>query len=205
MSWSFATTSWDMLWHMWLLIRLQKLFLKVYGKDTSQSPEHQPSSWVTEEPTLKAASSVSCVSSWASRKWELCHITTRLMDKWSEPTKCWCKWLENWVKIRRQPGPSTYQNWYMLTNPQDWPSLDTACTIRCLDNDHAYQLTFIFPPSWAQKTPACQSLCCWLMWATVHSLQGGSSTVHIWGWKAEVILWSLISCHFTGARQPGLG
>ena len=30
----------------------------------------------------------SSVSSWASRKLDLHHITLRLMDKWSEPTKC---------------------------------------------------------------------------------------------------------------------
>ena len=51
-------------------------------------------------------------------------------------TKCWCWWLENWVKIRRQTGLSIYQNWCMLTIPQDQPSLDTAHTIWCLGDDH---------------------------------------------------------------------
>ena len=38
-----------------------------------------------------------------------------------------------------------------------------------------------------RKTPACQSLHCWLMCTTVQSLQGSASAV--WGWQAEVILW----------------
>ena len=104
MFWSFVTTSWDILWYMWLLIRLPKLLLNFCGKDTSQSSEHQPSSWVTKGPTLRATSSASCVSSWAFRKQELCHTTPRLMDRWIKLTKCWYRWLENWVKIRRQTG-----------------------------------------------------------------------------------------------------
>ena len=82
----FCNTSWDMLWHMWPLIRLQKLLLSCFGKDTSQSLQCQPSSWVTEEPTLRAISSVSCVSSWAFRRQEVCLTTPRLMNRWNEPT-----------------------------------------------------------------------------------------------------------------------
>ena len=65
MFWSFVTASQDMLWHMWLWIRWQKLLLNFCGKGTSWSLEHWPSSWVTEELILRATSSVSCVSSWA--------------------------------------------------------------------------------------------------------------------------------------------
>ena len=136
---------------MWHLIRPQKLLLIFCGKDTSQSLEHQPSSWVTEGPTLRATSSASCVSSWAFGKRELHHTTPKLTDRWSKLIKHWCGWLENWVKIRRQTGLSIYWNWYMLTIPQDQPSQDTAHTIWCLGNDCTYPLTSIFPLSWAQK------------------------------------------------------
>ena len=70
-----------------------------------------PSSWVTEEPTVRATSSVSCVSSWAFGKQELHCSTPRQTGRWSKLTKHWCGWLENWVKIGRQTGLSTYQNW----------------------------------------------------------------------------------------------
>ena len=137
---------------MWLLIRLQKHLLNFCGKVTSWSSEYWPNSWVTKEPTLRATSSVSCVSSWAFGRQELCLTTPRLMDKWNEPTKCWCRWLGNWVKIRRQTGLNIYQSWCMVTTPQDQPSWDIARTIWCLGDDHTYPLTFIFPLSWAQKS-----------------------------------------------------
>ena len=38
---------------MWPQIKLQKPLLSSCGKDTSQSLEHWPSSWVTEKPTWK--------------------------------------------------------------------------------------------------------------------------------------------------------
>ena len=142
--------TWDMSWHMWLLIRWQKLLLNFYGKATSWSSEHWPSSWVTEGPPLRATSSVSCVSSWAFKRWELCHTTPRPMDRWSQPTKHWCGWLGNWVKIRRQTGLSISQNWCMLTTPWDWPSLGTAHITWCLGDDCACPLLFL-PLLWAQK------------------------------------------------------
>ena len=132
-------------------LRQWRLLLNFCGKDTSQSSRHWPRSWVTEGPTLRATSSVRCVSSWAFRKQELCHTTPRLTGRWSKLTKCWCGWLENWVKSRRQPGWGIYQNWCMLTIPQDQPSPDTAHTIWCLGDDCAYLLIFIFPLLWAQK------------------------------------------------------
>ena len=52
--------------------------------------------------------------------------TSRPMDRWSKPTKCWCGWLGNWVKIGRQTGISIYQNWCMHTTPQDRPLPGTA-------------------------------------------------------------------------------
>ena len=48
------------------------------------------------------------------------------MGRWSKPTKHWCGWLGNWVKIKRQTGQTSYQNWCMLTTPWDWPSLGTT-------------------------------------------------------------------------------
>ena len=77
----------------------------------------------------------------------------------------------------------------MLAIPCNQPSLDTTHTIWCLGDDHTYPLTFIFPPSGTQKMPACWLLHCWLMWATVQSLQRGTSAVHLWSWKVEMILW----------------
>ena len=79
----------------------------------------------------------------------LYHCQTNEQVEWA--TKHWGKWLENWVKIRRQTGPSTYQNWYMLTISQDWLSPDTSHIIWCLGNDCAYPSTFIFTPSQTQK------------------------------------------------------
>ena len=63
--WSFASTWWNTSWHMWPPVKLQKPLLSFCGKDISQFLEHQPSSWVTEEPTSKATSSESFVSLWA--------------------------------------------------------------------------------------------------------------------------------------------
>ena len=74
MFWSFATTSWSTLWCTWPLIRLWKLFLCFCGKVTSRSSEPWPSSWVTEEPTLKAMLSKSFVSLWVYRRLGL-HLT----------------------------------------------------------------------------------------------------------------------------------
>ena len=91
----------------------------------------------------------------------------------------------------------------MLTTPWDQPSPGTACITWCLGNNCTCPLTFISPQLWAKKTPVCQSLHCWLTWVTVRSLQRSASTVLIWGWKAEVILWLQGQCHFTGTRQPG--
>ena len=72
--WSFVTTLWNMLWHTWSLIKLQKLLLSFCGKDTSQSLEHWPSSWATKGPTLKAPSTESFVNLWAYRRLGL-HLT----------------------------------------------------------------------------------------------------------------------------------
>ena len=62
----------------------------------------------------------------------------------------------------------------------------------------------LFPHSFEHREmPVCQSLHCWLMWVTARNLQRSTSTVLIWGWKAEVIIWSQGQCHFTGTRWPG--
>ena len=125
---------------------LVKFLWQGYISIFSQAPE-----WLRGQLWEQHTSSASCVSSWAFRKQELCHTTPRLMDRWIKLTKCWYRWLENWVKIRRQTGLSTYWKWYILTIPWDQPSPDTAHTIWGLGNDHAYPLTFIFPLSWLQK------------------------------------------------------
>ena len=91
-SWSFVATLWYMLWCMWPLIKLQKLLLSSCGKDISQSSEHRPSCWVTEEPTLKAKSSDSFVSSWAYRRLGLHPTMLKPMDRCCKLTKCWCVW-----------------------------------------------------------------------------------------------------------------
>ena len=90
--WSFATTLWNMLWHTWPLTKLQKLLLSFCGKDISWSSEHQPSSWVNEEPTLKATSLENFVSLWLYGRFGL-HLTMlKPMDSWNELTKHWCTW-----------------------------------------------------------------------------------------------------------------
>ena len=69
-----------------------KMLLSFCGKDILQSSEHQPSSWVTDGPTLKETSSESFVSLWAYRNLGL-HLTMlKKMDRWNELTKCWCTW-----------------------------------------------------------------------------------------------------------------
>ena len=99
----------------------------------------------------RATSSVSCASSWAFGRWELCSATPKQMDKWSKSMKYWCGWLGNWVKIERQTGLSISQSWCMLTTPWDQPSPGTACITWCLGDDLACLLTFISPQLSAQK------------------------------------------------------
>ena len=89
---AFATTLWNTLWQMWLLIRLQKLLLSFCGKVISWSLDPQPSTWVTEESTLRATSSESSVSLWEYGRLGL-HLTIlKPMNKWNKLTKCWCTW-----------------------------------------------------------------------------------------------------------------
>ena len=89
---SFVTTLQNMVWHTWPPTKLQKLLLSFCDKVISQSLEHQPSSCVTDEPTLKATSSENFASLWAYRRLGL-HLTMlKPMDRWSELTKHWCAW-----------------------------------------------------------------------------------------------------------------
>ena len=53
--WSFVTILWNTSCHMWLLITLQTLLLCFCGKDTSQSLEHQPSSWATDRANFESS------------------------------------------------------------------------------------------------------------------------------------------------------
>ena len=60
MGWTFCcfvTTLQNMSWHTWPSIKLQRLLPSFCGKDMYWSSEHWPSSWLTEELTLKATSS----------------------------------------------------------------------------------------------------------------------------------------------------
>ena len=61
----FVTILQNTLCCMWPPIILWKLLLSFCHKVTSQSLEHQPNSWGTKGPTLKATSSESFVSLWA--------------------------------------------------------------------------------------------------------------------------------------------
>ena len=79
----FCDILWNMSWHMWPLTRLWKLLLHFCGKATSWSLEHQPSSWVTEGPTLKATSSESFASFWAHGRLGLHHTMLKPMDRWN--------------------------------------------------------------------------------------------------------------------------
>ena len=104
-SWINPKTWWTF-WSLWPIyethygicdpqINLQKLLLSFCSKDISWSLEHQPSSWVTEEPTLKAMSSESFASLWAYGRLGL-HLTMlKPMDRWNEFTKHWGTWQGN--------------------------------------------------------------------------------------------------------------
>ena len=95
----FCNHLWSTSWHMWPLIKLQRLLLSFCGKATSRSLEHWPNSWVTEGPTLKATSSESFVSIWTEGRLGL-HLTMlKPMDRWNELMH-----IGNWVKTRRQTG-----------------------------------------------------------------------------------------------------
>ena len=78
-------------------------------------------------------------------------------------------------KDQKADWPKHLQSWCMLTTPQDQPSLGTACITWCLGGDlPVHQLLFSHYCE-HRKTPACQSLHCWLMWVTAWSLQGSTS------------------------------
>ena len=90
--WSFMTILQNTSLCTWPPIKLQKLLSGFCGKATSWSLEHWPSSWVTEEPALKATSSESFVGLWAYGKVGL-HLTMlRPMARLNELTKCRCTW-----------------------------------------------------------------------------------------------------------------
>ena len=173
--WSSVTTLWNMSWHMWPLIKLWKLLLCFCGKDTSWSLEHWPSSWVNEEPTLKATSSESFVSLWAYGRLGL-HLTMlKPMDRENELIKCWCAGEGNKVRTgkqmdRKQTGHKICTSWCMLTTLGDWPSPDIAHIIWCLGANHAYLSTSVSPTIRGTKTPVCWPLCHWAMWTIVGSL-----------------------------------
>ena len=61
---------------------------KFLWQDISQSSEHWQSSWVTEEPTLKATSSESFATLWTCRRLGLSLTMLKPMDKLSKLTKC---------------------------------------------------------------------------------------------------------------------
>ena len=62
-------------------VKMRKLLLSFYAKDTSWSLEHRPSSWATEGPTLKATSSESFAGLWAYGRLGF-HLTMlKAMDK----------------------------------------------------------------------------------------------------------------------------
>ena len=78
-SWISKTISLNMYWHMWPLIKLQKLSLNFYMEAISLSLEPWPGSWVTEVLALPVASLRNCVRSLASNDYRLCPTTPRLM------------------------------------------------------------------------------------------------------------------------------
>ena len=175
---------------MWLQIRLQKLLLDSCGKDTSWSLEHWPSSWVTQGANFKRNIPVSCVSPWAFRRSELHFITlqTNGQVEWAHQTLIWMigKLSKDWKADCPKHLPELVQA---------YNSTRLAITGY---SPHYLMFEMTAPTHWLlfshyhehRKTPACQLLHCWPMWATAWSLQGSASTVDIWGWKAEVILWS---------------
>ena len=70
------------------------------------------------------------------------------------PTKHWCRWLGNWVRIRKQTGLSICQSWCMLAIPWDQLPQDTAHTIWCLGDDCACLSTY-FPTIVSTEKQQC--------------------------------------------------
>ena len=69
------TISLSTYWHMWPLIKLQKLLLNFYMEATSLSLGHLPGSWVTEVLALPVASLRNCARSLAFNNCGLCPTT----------------------------------------------------------------------------------------------------------------------------------
>ena len=177
---------------MWLLIRWQKLSLNFCGQgyiSIFRALAKLLSDWGANFESSIISKLCECMNIWKVRTLKYHHQTNGQVERAHQMLM---QMIGNdWIKIRRQTGLSIYQNWCMLTTPQDQPSPDIAHTTWSLVNDHAYQPTFIFPLFWAQEnTSVFDHYIADFMWATVQSLQGSTSTVYIRGWKAEVILWS---------------
>ena len=107
MFWSFVTTSQNTLWHMWFLIRWQKLLLNFCSKATSQSLEHQPSSWVTEGAILESniiSELCELMGIWKVRTLPLYH-PTEPMGRWSEPIKMLMQMIGKFGKVQKADWP----------------------------------------------------------------------------------------------------
>ena len=77
-------------WLTWPSIKPQRLLLNSCGRDTSQSSDPWPSSWVIQVPILKVTSLKSCMNSWANGRLGL-HLTMlRPMDRLKKLTKHLC-------------------------------------------------------------------------------------------------------------------
>ena len=151
---------------MWLLIRLQKLWLIFCGKDTCWSLEHWPSSWVTEEPTLKSNiinELCELMGIWKVRTLPYHPQTNGQMEQASPNADA--GWLENWVKIRKADWPKHLPELVHAYN-----SMRSAITGY---NPHYLMfgamtlhlpINFYFPTIMSTENHhACWSLCCWLM------------------------------------------
>ena len=139
------------LWHMWLLIRLQKLLLKFCGKDTSQSLEHWPSflsDWGANFESNIIGKLCELMGIWKVRTLP---YHPRLTDRWSKLTKCWCRWLENWVKGHKADWPKHLPELVHVYNSTRLAITRYSPHYWCLGQDCAYPLTLIFPLLWAEK------------------------------------------------------
>ena len=100
-------------------IRPQRPLPSSCTKGTSKSSEPQPSSSVMREKTAWATLFRSCANSWELTRLRLHPTMLRPMGRWNAHTRLLCGWLENFVRFRRQTGPTTCQRWYKPTTLQD--------------------------------------------------------------------------------------
>ena len=129
------------------------------------------------------------------------------MDRWSKPTKCWCGWLGNWVKIRRQTGLSIYQNWCMLTTP--WDLAITGYNLHYLMFGWWLHLSIwlLFSHYCEHRNNNSMSITTLLTYVSdcMKLSRKCKCSPHLEGERQRQYYNCKGKCHFIGTRWPGLG